>query len=163
LDNKILVAYSTWYGSTIEVAQEIAKELVRRGEVVDTMCAKKVSDISEYKTVVLGSSVHMGRCKAEMLKFVKRFQVALNQKNTAFFITCLAMKDNTEENRKIAWSYLQPLRTLVKPGKEAFFAGKVDFSKMNFIEVFVMKNIIKAAEGDYRNWDAIREWAQQVG
>jgi len=34
---------------------------------------------------------------------------------------------------------------------------------MNFIEVFVMKNIIKAAEGDYRNWDAIREWAQQVG
>jgi hypothetical protein len=26
-----------------------------------------------------------------------------------------------------------------------------------------MKNIIKAAEGDYRNWDAIREWAQQVG
>jgi menaquinone-dependent protoporphyrinogen oxidase len=163
MENKVLVAYATWYGSTIEVAQEIAKVLISRGEVVDTMCAKDVSDISKYKAVVLGSSVHMGHCNAEMLKFVKRFQVALNQKKTAFFITCLAMKDDTEENREIAFSYLNQLRALVKPGREAFFAGKVDYSKMNFIEVFVMKNIIKAAEGDYRNWDAIREWAQQVG
>jgi menaquinone-dependent protoporphyrinogen oxidase len=163
MENKVLVAYATWYGSTIEVAQEIAKVLTSRGEVVDTISADEVSDISAYKAVVLGSSVHMGRCNAEMLKFVKRFQVALEEKKTAFFITCLAMKDDTEENRKIAFSYLDPLRALVKPGKEAFFAGKVDFGKMNFIEVFVMKNIIKATEGDYRNWDAIRQWAQQVG
>lgn len=163
MENKVLVAYATWYGSTIEVAQEIAKVLISRGEAVDTMCAKEVTDISEYKTVVLGSPVHIGRCNADMLKFVKRFQVALNQKNTAFFITCLAMKDATEENRKIAWSYLNPIRALVKPGEEAFFAGEVNFSKMNFVEVFVMKNIIKATEGDYRDWGTIREWAQKVG
>ena len=162
MENKVLVSYATWYGSTIEVAQEIAKVLINRGEVVDTVCAKEVTNISEYKSVVLGSSVHMGRCNSEMLKFARRFQVTLNQKNTAFFISCLSMKDDTEESREIAFSYLDPIRTLVQPGKEAFFAGKVDFSKMNFIEVFVMKNIIKAAEGDYRNWDAIRKWAQQV-
>jgi len=66
-------------------------------------------------------------------------------------IHSLAMTYGTEENRNVAWSYLNLLRALVKPIKEALIADKVVFRKMNIIEAFVMKNIIKATEGDYRN------------
>ena len=162
MNNKVLVAYTSICGSTAEVAKEMAKVLSDRGENVDLMQAKDVKDLSAYKTVVLGSAVRMGQWRPEAVDFVKRHQAVLVQKSTAFFTVCLTLKDDTEENRKKVSAYIDPVRAIIKPGKEGFFAGKMDYSRLSFFDGLLTKNMIKAPEGDYRNWDAIRAWAGEV-
>lgn len=162
MDGKILVAYASFCGSTAGVAQEIANTITAKGESVDLMLAKDVKDLSPYKSVVLGSAIRMGKWKGEAGDFVKKFQGELNQKPTAFFSVCLTIKDDTPENRETAQAYTEPQRVLVKPVHEAFFAGQVDYQKFSFFTGFLMKNMIKAPEGDFRQWDKIKTWAGQL-
>ena len=162
MDQKVLITYASWCGSTAEIAQEIAKVLSGKGETVDLIQAKNVKDLAAYKTVVLGSAIRMGKWNSEALDFVKRYQAILAQKSTAFFTVCLTLKDDTQENRSKVSAYLDPVRALVKPGKEGFFAGRIDYSRMNFFEGLLMKNMIKAPEGDFRKWDLIRDWAGEA-
>lgn len=128
MSQKVLVTYATWSGSTAGVAEEIAKVLSEKGETVDPIEAKKVKSIDDYRLVVLGSAVHAGKLNSDALNFVTRYRAALEKKTTAFFAVCLAMKEKTEESRKTAETYLEPLRTLVKPGKEGFFCRASELS-----------------------------------
>lgn len=161
-NQKVLVAYASWCGSTAEIAQEMAKVLSDKGETVDLMQAKDVTDLSVYKTVVLGSAIRIKKWKPEASDFVARFQTELAMKSTAFFTVCLTLKDDTEENQIKVSAYLDPVRSLVQPGKEGFFAGRIHYQQLNFFEGLLMKNMIKAPEGDFRKWDLIRAWAGEV-
>ena len=51
----------------------------------------------------------------------------------------------------------------VKPVEMGFFAGTLDYSKLNLVYRTVMKSKMKkrgVPEGDFRDWDAIRSWAE---
>ena len=51
----------------------------------------------------------------------------------------------------------------VKPMGMGFFAGALDYSKMNLMYRTVMKSKMGkkgVPEGDYRDWTAIRTWAE---
>ena len=104
----------------------------------------------------------MGKWLPEALKFVEINSEALQKRPVAYFVVCAAMKDDTEANRKKADAFSDPARTVVKPVDTGNFAGVVDFSKMNFFTRFMMKNMMKAPEGDFRDEDAIRAWAKQL-
>jgi menaquinone-dependent protoporphyrinogen oxidase len=162
MNGKILVAYASVCGSTAEIAREITRVLADRGETVDLLQARDVKALDAYQTVVLGSAIRMGKWRSEAVDFVTRFQPVLGQKSTAFFTVCLTLQEDTPENRKKVSAYLNPVRSLVKPGKEGFFAGKIDYSRLSFIDGVIMRNMIKAPEGDFRKWDLIRAWAAGV-
>jgi len=55
-------------------------------------------------------------------------------------------------------AFLDPVRAIVKPGKEGLFAGKMDYSKITFLDRLIAK-MVKSVEGDWRDWDQIRAWA----
>jgi len=51
----------------------------------------------------------------------------------------------------------------VKPVDIGLFAGVLDYSKLSFVVRMVMKSKMKkkgVPEGDHRNWDDIRAWAE---
>ena len=58
--------------------------------------------------------------------------------------------------------FMNPIRALVKPASEAYFAGVLDIKKiplMNYrakFRISVLTGVWK--EGDHRDWDAIRTW-----
>jgi menaquinone-dependent protoporphyrinogen oxidase len=82
----------------------------------------------------------------------------------AYFAVCLAMKDDTVENRHKALGYLDPVRkqfSQVKPVDMGLFAGAVDYKKLSFAYSVILK-VKGAPEGDFRNWEAIRNWAAGV-
>jgi menaquinone-dependent protoporphyrinogen IX oxidase len=58
--------------------------------------------------------------------------------------------------------YLQPVREIYQPDREAFFAGQLDYSRLSLVEGALMKYAIKAPEGDFRDWDEIRAWAGEL-
>lgn len=161
MNEKILVAYASKCGSTGEVAEAIGQVLCDGGAATDVRLAKDVTDVNGYRAVVVGSAVRMGQWLPEAVKFVETHQDALNQMPVAYFTVCMTMQEDTEENRREVMGYLDPVREIVQPRDVGLFAGAIDYSKMGFVFRLVIK-AMKVPEGDFRNWDNIRDWAASV-
>lgn len=164
VEDRILVAYASRTGSTGRVAEAIAEVLCADGAAVDVRLAKEVADISSYRAVIVGSAIYMGRWMSDAVKFVERHKDALSHLPVAYFLVCLTLKDDTEENRRLVRSYLDPVMEKtpqVQPLDIGLFAGRMDYSKLSFFYRLIAKTI-DAPEGDYRDWQAIQAWAGKV-
>jgi len=159
---KILVAYATKAGSTAGVAAEIGRVIERKGgHKVDVHPMGKLKEVGGYDAVIIGSAIRAGKWLPVAMKFVEEHKDALSQVPVAFFTVCLTMMEDTEENRRAVAAYLDPVRDLVQPVDVGLFAGVMDYSKLPFILRLMMKKM-KSPEGDFRDWEAIRDWAGQV-
>jgi menaquinone-dependent protoporphyrinogen oxidase len=158
---KILVAYATRCGSTREIAQAVAQDLRGRGCTVDLRVADKVAALSGYEAVALASAVRFGKWLPEAVEFVRRHQAGLKQIPTAFVAVHMLNTGADPASRKARFAYLDPARALVKPSVEAYFAGKMDMSRLSFSERLLCK-IMKGRDADLRDWPAIHSWARNV-
>ncbi len=164
---KVLVAYSSYCGSTGGVAEAIGKVLCEnRGAVVDVRLVKNVGDLSSYQAAVIGSATRSASWWPEAISFVKGNEKMLSRIPVAYFLTCLALYKGTEESRRVARSYMEPVRKAapdVKPIDMGLFSGALDYSKLNLMYRTVMKYKMGkkgVPEGDFRDWTAIRTWAE---
>jgi len=164
---KILLTYATYTGSTAEVAGEIAAVLTScedAGETplqVDVRPIKQVVDVEGYDAVVIGSAVRIGRVHPGVVGFLRHHAARLAKVPVAHFVVCLTMVEDTEENRCTARGYIDALYDKVpgvRPFSVGLFAGTVAMAKMGFFARWIMKRV-EAPIGDFRNWQAIRDWA----
>jgi menaquinone-dependent protoporphyrinogen oxidase len=164
MDNRILVAYASKCGSTGGVAEAIGQVLCDAGAAVDVRKVQDVKDIGPYQAIVIGSAVRMARVLPPALKFAKRHRASLSQIPAAYFTACLAMKDDTPENRETAAAYLDPLCQIKEPTSVGLFGGKLDYSTLAPIFRLALSRDQSGqmAEGDYRDWNAIRAWAGEL-
>ncbi len=67
---------------------------------------------------------------------------------------------------KNPWAALTHLRALVKPASEGLFAGALDFGKLPLTPNTLLMRVTVASgvwrEGDHRDWNAIRAWADSI-
>jgi menaquinone-dependent protoporphyrinogen oxidase len=161
MQNKILVTYATFAGSTFEVAEFIAQTLRTTNTHVDVLPMEKVTDLTPYHAVVAGSAVRAGKFHPQTIKFLKSQQEALDHVPVAYFVVCLTMMEDTEDNRATVTAYVEALHKevpLIEPVDVGLFGGALNYSKLAFPLKWMFK-LAKAHEGDYRDWDAIRTWA----
>lgn len=161
MNKRILVAYATRAGSTAEVAAEVGSTLSQRGFLVDVKPVKEVQALEGYQAIVLGSAVRMGNWLPEMVDFVKAQQQRLGALPVSLFTVHLLNLEENEASRAARQAYLQAVRPLLRPTEEAYFAGKMDFSRLSFFDRMVAK-LVKAVETDRRDWNAVRAWAETV-
>ncbi len=164
MSDEILVTYATWVGSTGEVAQTVAQTLRDEGATVTVLPTQDVSDPGSYRAVVLGSGIRMGKLHPDALDFVEKHQQALSQTPVAYFVVCLTMRDDTDENRGTVDAYLDPLRAKapqVQALDVGLFAGALDYEKLPppFQQALKAMNV---PEGDFRQWDDIRAWSKRL-
>jgi len=162
MDKKILVAYSSKYGSTGGVADAIGKELCDRGAAVDVCMLKNVGGLNEYRGIVVGSPIYMGKWSPEAADFVERNRGVLQQVPVAYFLVCMTLREPTDENRRKVLAYLDPVLKAVpqvRPVKIGTFAGALDYSNLSSPTKVIMK-LKGAPEGDFRDWAAVRAWTE---
>jgi menaquinone-dependent protoporphyrinogen oxidase len=165
---KVLVAYASMHGSTGEVAQAIGQVLSNAGASVDIRLVRSVKDLRPYQAVVIGGAVRSDRWLQEAKEFVAGNRAFLSIVPTAYFVTCLTLVRPTEENQKKAQSFLDPVRTEVpevRPFSTGLFAGVLDLNRYSAAIAAVMRYKMWVGgieEGDYRNWQAIHAWADQL-
>lgn len=187
---KILLAYVTKSGSTVEVAEAIQRELSKNGAEISLKAMQDVADIAGYDAVILGAPMILGWHRAAM-KFLETHQAALSRVPVALFITCASLTDDGstqvggvpieldpklvktpkkpgklgfEEKQTTPAKYIEPiLKKGVKPVSIAVFGGKVDYSKLDPLSWLFVRLVIRVKAGDNRNWDVIQSWAGKVG
>jgi len=161
MTKKILVAYASKCGSTGEIAQVIGEVINQAGLSVDVRRVQDIKDLSGYQALVLGSAARMGKLLPEALKFAEKNRSQISQLPTAYFTAGAAM---ITDKRQEASSYLDPLCQVREPFSKGLFAGKVDHTKMEFPLNLIMSMVKEGemADGDHRNWEAIRGWAVEV-
>jgi len=167
MNDKILVTYASQAGSTAEIAEAIAQTLISGGASVDVLRMRDVQDLSPYRAVVAGSAIHGQKWLPEGMRFLRAHQAELRSKPFAAFLVCITLGSKyAEQYRTGIMGWLDPVRSLVKPVSEGFFAGNLDFSKLPLTINMLLFRLAVALgalpKGDFRDWNAIRAWAENT-
>ncbi|MCE1252851.1 MAG: flavodoxin domain-containing protein [Anaerolineae bacterium] len=158
---RILVTYATKAGSTGEVAAAIAEVLKSNGLNVELLLMKHVSDLSLYQGAIIGGCIRMGKWLPEVNDFIKQHQQALNKMPVSYFLTCATLREDTEANRNKVAAVMDDAKALVNPYQIGLFAGKMDSSKLSFLDRSIA-NMVGSVEGDFRDWNLIKAWAAEA-
>jgi len=154
----ILLTYATRFGSTQEVAEAITAELRQRGFEVYIRPMQEVTTLDNYDAVVLGAAIYNTKWHTNAHQFLAQHQEALMQRPVAIFTlgplsSSEAAKRNSrrqldKELAKYHWLKLVALE---------IFAGKYDPSKPGLGSFYKL-----LPTRDYRDWKAIRSWANTL-
>ena len=163
--NKILVTYASRFGSTAGVAEAIGKTLAEQGAQVDVLPMRDVKDLAPYQAVVAGSAINGGQWLPEAMQFVQAHQADLARKPFAAFLVCMTLTMRGDYRQHVA-TWLEPVRALVKPVSEGLFAGALEIAKIPSFSDRLKFRVSVAfgvwKEGDHRDWNAIRAWAESL-
>jgi menaquinone-dependent protoporphyrinogen oxidase len=160
MNRRVLVAYASGLGSTVEVADEIGKTLGAHGFYVDVKPIQKNLAIDGYQSVIIGSAVRHGEWLPEAVAFVRNHQASLTGIQVALFCVHIANLGNDESRRRNRLAYLEEVRTLLNPVDEAFFAGKFDRRGAALLLPGWLARLIPTM--DLRKWKKIRSWADSI-
>jgi menaquinone-dependent protoporphyrinogen oxidase len=162
MPGNILVTYATRYGSTREVAEEIASTLREGGFGVDIQPAREVRTLAGYRAVVLGAALYMFRWHKDAIHFLSRHRKALMEIPVAVFI--LGPTHQPHDDNEWRDSRAQYDKELAKypwftPVAVEMFGGKFDPQSLRF-----PINLLAGQEpaSDIRDWTAICAWASSL-
>lgn len=186
--NRILVAYATMAGSTVEVAQAVGEEIAKSGTQVDILPISEIKDLTTYDGVVVGGPMIMGWHRGA-LRFLKKHRKAFEQLPLAVFVMAMSLTQtgetsvggvpvyvdeelpkppenearlNFRERYARLSNYLGPILKATRPAKPVsigVFGGRLEYGRLKWWAVLFVMLIIQAPAGDRRNWIAIRSWA----
>jgi menaquinone-dependent protoporphyrinogen oxidase len=164
MDKDVLVAYASKYGSTKEIAEKIGEVFREAGLRVHVASVDRIRDVAPYRAVVLGSAIYVGKWPREAAKFLQS-----HEKTLATRLFWLFASGPTGEGNPVKLVEgvrlpvrLQPLVDRLHPRDIAVFHGHIDPDKINFIERWAIKSLVKKPFGDFRDWDAIVAWASSI-
>lgn len=175
--SKILIAFSTRFGTTAEISERIKSILKDKGHEVENINLTEIKSRNwpkpeEYDGILVGTSIKMGMWKKESKKFLKKHSDIIRTKKTGIFVTCglAAEKDKIPKAKrdyieKITKKYDLPIDL------QDAFGGVYDLSEntsMGKINQKIMKmvaaedpNIELGICNDFRDWAQIESFAEE--
>ena len=163
MGNRVLVAYATKYGATAGIAEKIGQVILQAGLQADVLPTMRVSDITVYKAIVLGSAVYVGQWRKEAVAFLENNEKFMSKLPVWFFSSGPTGEGDPVQLMQ-GWRFpeaQQPIADRIQPRDIAFFLGVLDMKKLSLAEKMLIKGL-KAPVGDFRDWDAIASWATAI-
>jgi menaquinone-dependent protoporphyrinogen oxidase len=155
---KVLVTTASKHGATAEIGAMIAEVLRDAGLEVTETPASDVNSVAEYEAVVLGSGVYAGRWLGEARELVKRDSSALRGRMVWLF----SSGPVGDPPKPVADPADVPeVLELSGAIEHVVFAGRIDRSELGLGERAIVA-LVKAPDGDFRQWAEVREWAGRV-
>lgn len=164
MDKKVLVTYGSKYGATKEIAEKIGEVLRKSGLQADVVTVKDVSSLDSYKAVVLGSAIYVGNWQKDVVGFLETNEKTLSSLPVWLFSSGPSGKGDPLElvEGQLLPASLQPIVDRIRPRDNTIFHGNINPDKINFIEKFAVKSIVKKPFGDFRDWDSISAWSSKI-
>jgi menaquinone-dependent protoporphyrinogen oxidase len=155
----VLVAYASKHGSTQEIAEFIAETLRGLGKEADCVPVAEAPDPRRYEGVILGSAVYVGSWLPDATAFARGNAEDLAERPVWLFSSGPfgnQILDQEEQPQE-----LEELRNRISPKDHRMFFGALDMDKLAFEERMVVK-AMGAPAGDFRDWDDIRSWTEDI-
>lgn len=147
------------HGSTHEIGEAIAERLRGGGFDARAERAEGLSDLEPGEPVVLGSPIYMGKWVKAARKVADRLATEPAGRDLWMF-TVGPLGDPPEPVDARPEEQIESLAA-ERAIDHKIFTGKLDRSQLNFAERLAIK-VVKAPDGDFRDWDAINAWADQI-
>lgn len=163
MSTKVLVGYATRNGATASVAEQIGATLAERGFEVDVVPVAEHPSLDGYRAVVLGSAINGGKWLEPALDYVTANQEQLRALPVAVF--CVHAMNTSETPKAVGkrHAYINSVRDAIKPAEEGYFAGVGPAQgDTNAFARWMFRAFGGDVEGDGRDWDKIRGWAQML-
>lgn len=169
---KILVAYASRHGSTAGIAERIATRLTEAGLDSDLCDVEDVETVDSYDAFVIGSAAYMFHWLKPATAFVKKHHAHLAEHPAWLFssgplgtdLVDEEGRDILEVTRPKEWGELVPM---INPRGDMVFFGAWDPEAPaigmgeRFLKLMpAQKDALPA--GDFRDWQAIDEWAGEI-
>ena len=164
MNRNILVAYASKYGATKEIAEKIGEVLCQAGLQADVCQVDGILDITSYQAIILGSAIYIGKWQKEAVEFLRiNEKILANRPVWIFSSGPTGEGDPVElvEGLRVPVA-LQPVVDRIHLRDIAVFHGHINRDKLNFIEKWAIKDLVKKPFGDFRDWDAITAWATSI-
>lgn len=157
-DRRVLVAYASKMGSTAEIADAIADQLDSRGLTVTCSPCASAPDLSAFDAVVVGSAVYATRWQKSARRFLRERRDQLSERPTWLFES--GPTGDLSERRHQSPSAVVKLGTQIGAPPIMVFGGNLDPERATTpIARWVADSDLA---GDYRDWTAIRAWADEI-
>ena len=154
----ILIAYASKYGATREIAERIAQRLQKSGKQAEVKPVGQIADLGKPDCVIVGSALYQGGWLPDATTFVRKNATALSHIPTWLFSVGPLATDVDDEEQPIE---LTEFRDKIGLKHHTVFHGALDHNKLDRNDRITMK-AAGAADGDFRDWDAIGAWADQI-
>jgi len=157
---RVLVTAATRHGSTGEIAVALARTIHDPRQEIEAVFfpVEQRPDPTPFDAVVLGSAVYAGRWLDPARDFATAQAGALRARPLWLFSSgpIGAPPFPADEPYDVA-----PLIQTLHPRGHHVFPGRLDKDLLSFGER-AMVTAMRAPLGDFRDWDAVRTWAQQI-
>ena len=156
---KILVAVASKHGATAEIAEAIGRTLEEAGLEVTVVAAAEVTTLDPFAAAVIGSGVYAGHWLKAARALVDRHETELKEIPVWLFSSGplgdpLKPQDDDAVN-------VDGIIATTRAVDHRLFAGALDRNQLTFSEKAIIR-AVRAADGDYRDWDAIEAWAREI-
>ncbi|MBI2765652.1 MAG: flavodoxin domain-containing protein [Chloroflexi bacterium] len=156
---KVLVVTASRYGSTTGIGAAIAEVLRERGFETETAPALHAPGPERYGAVIVGSGVYMGHWLDAARVYIERHAMELRERPVWLFSSGpLGNPLKPDETHAVSIDHLLGYS---RAKQHRLFAGALERRRLNFADKAISM-ALHAPEGDFRDWDAIRGWAESI-
>jgi menaquinone-dependent protoporphyrinogen oxidase len=155
---KVLISIASKHGATGEIGDILAAVLGSAGIEVEERRPQDVVSIDSYDAVILGSAVYAGRWLEPARAFGERLAGELSTRPVWLF----SSGPLGDPPMPVAESPdALALSERIGAREHRTLAGRLQRVELGFLERAITR-AVRAPDGDFRDWVAIRNWAGEI-
>lgn len=154
---KVLVAVGSKYGATREVGDVVAEVLRNNGFETDFADACDVPSVRYYDAVIIGSAVYGGLWRRDAAALAHDNAQVLRGRDVWLF--SVGMTAVTKPDQPL--DEAEGIAVEVGAIEHKRFGGRLDVEHLNVGEKALIR-ALNAPIGDFRDFEEIRDWAENV-
>ena len=169
---KIGIIYASIDGQTKKICEYIKSKLDTQNNIVEIISIDNFEKtISEYKILIIGSSIRYGKHHKSIYQFINSHNTELSHIKTSFFSVNLIARNknkNTPSTNPYLIKFLKGISW--EPTLVDVFGGKLDYSLYPFFNRIMIKIIMKMTDGptktktaiEYTDWKKVDAFCLKV-
>ena len=154
---RVLVTVASRHGASGEIGEIIAGVIRDHGHIVESH-VPETATLDGYDAVVIGSAVYMGRWLEPARHFVDRYEAELARMPVWAFSSGPTGPSPAPVDQPMEAA---ALADRISAREHRSFAGRLDPARLGFMERTITA-AVHAPKGDFRDWESIRAWADQI-